>query len=220
MHAKRTIDKAWEWHFERVWHMRDLLLGIAPVLPPRPGTFLGLLMINVKRLVFVIGGDWSGSSSADHRRFTSANSSHPRPSRGALSAPRLVESIDKHGHSGNGMVVLYHATAWVASAKTRLVLHEKQLDWQSHVLDLQRGDQHRPAYRTINRNALVPALVHDGRAVPESTVIMEYIEETFRLPSLMPSEPYRRAMARLRMRMVDEFLHGACATLTVQSWVC
>src|SRR5205807_4375567 len=60
MHAERTIDRARKWRFERAWRMRELLLGIAPVPPSRPGTFLGLLIINVKCLVFVMGEDRFG----------------------------------------------------------------------------------------------------------------------------------------------------------------
>jgi glutathione S-transferase len=112
------------------------------------------------------------------------------------------------------MLVLYHATASVASAKTRLVLHEKHLDWQGEILDLQRGDHHRPEYRTLNPNAVVPTLVHDGRVITESTVIMEYLDEAFPISPLMSSEPYSRALARLWMRKIDDCLHGACATLT------
>src|SRR5579859_3380965 len=112
------------------------------------------------------------------------------------------------------MLVLYHATPSVASAKARLVLHEKHLSWQDEILDLQRGDQHRPDYRALNPGAVVPTLVHDGQVITESTLIMEYLDEVFPTPPLMPSEPYSRAVARQWMKKIDDYLHGACATLT------
>ncbi len=93
-------------------------------------------------------------------------------------------------------------------------MHEKRLEWLSETLDLQRGDQHRPDYRAINPRSVVPTLVHDGKVIPESTVIMEYLDEAFPPPSLMPSDPYCRASARLFLKRVDESLHAACATLT------
>ena len=60
----------------------------------------------------------------------------------------------------------------------------------------------------------MPTLVHDGRVITESTVVMEYLDETFPTPPLMSSEAYSRALARLWMKKIDDCLHGACATLT------
>jgi glutathione S-transferase len=111
------------------------------------------------------------------------------------------------------MLTLHHARASVASAKVRLVLAEKGLDWHGEVLDLHQGDQHRPQYRAINPRAVVPTLVHDGRVVAESSVIMEYLEDAFPSPSLMPADPFQRAGARLCLRRTDD-LHLSCATLT------
>jgi ganglioside-induced differentiation-associated protein 1 len=112
------------------------------------------------------------------------------------------------------MLVLYHSTASVAAAKARLVLHEKNLEWQGEILDLQRGGQNCPEYVRLNPNAVVSTLVHDGRAVIESTVIMQYLEEAFPAAPLLPAEPYGRALARLWLKKIDDSLHGSCAMLT------
>jgi glutathione S-transferase len=109
---------------------------------------------------------------------------------------------------------LYHGTASVASAKVRLVLAEKALSFESHVLDLQRGDQHRPEYKAIHPGAMVPALVHDGHTITESTVIMEYLDDAFPSPALLPTDPYGRAVARLWLKEVDEHVHPATVTVT------
>src|SRR6266496_5181114 len=101
-----------------------------------------------------------------------------------------------------------------AAMKVRLVLNEKGLPWDGKILDLRRGDQFDPEYRKLNPNSVVPTLVHDGRAVVESTVIIEYLDEAFPSPALMPGDPYQRAVPRLWMKKVDDYLHGACATLT------
>jgi glutathione S-transferase len=112
------------------------------------------------------------------------------------------------------MLYLYHGSTSVCAVKARLTLAEKNLPWDGEVLDLHRGDQHRPAYRAINPNAVVPTLVHDGRVVIESTLIIEYLDEAFPAPALMPADPYRRAQARLWMKKIDDYLHAACSTVT------
>jgi glutathione S-transferase len=98
--------------------------------------------------------------------------------------------------------------------KARLTLEEKNLAWESELLNLQRGDQHNPTYLKLNPNAVVPTLVHDGRVVIESTLIIEYLDEAFPQTALMPAEPYRRAQARLFMKKIDDYLHAATSTVT------
>ena len=62
------------------------------------------------------------------------------------------------------MLYLYHGSTSVCAIKARLTLAEKNLSWDGEVLDLQRGDQHRPEYRKLNPNhCVLPTLVHDGR---------------------------------------------------------
>jgi glutathione S-transferase len=112
------------------------------------------------------------------------------------------------------MLYLYHGTTSVCSVKVRLALEEKGLAWEGEVLDLQRGDQHRPDYAKLNPNEVVPTLVHDGKTVVESTLIIEYLDDAFPAPPLMPADAYGRAMARLWMKKIDDYLHAACSTVT------
>src|SRR4051812_33097803 len=109
---------------------------------------------------------------------------------------------------------LYHSTTSVCAMKARLTLEEKDLRWESELLNLQRGDQHQPAYLKLNPNAVVPTLLHDGRVLIESTLIIEYLDEAFPQTPLMPAEPYARAQARLFMKRIDDQLHAAASTVT------
>lgn len=114
---------------------------------------------------------------------------------------------------GEGLY-LYQGSTSVCSIKVRLVLAEKDLPWRGEVLDLQAGDQHRPAYLALNPNGVVPTLVHDGHVLLESTLIMEYLDEAFPAPPLMPADAFLRARARLWMKRIDDVLHAACSTIT------
>jgi glutathione S-transferase len=111
------------------------------------------------------------------------------------------------------MLYLYHGTTSVCAIKVRMTLAEKALPWEGEVLWLQRGDQYRPEYLKLNPNAVVPTLVHDGKVIIESTLIMEYLDEAFPEVPLMPRDPYARAQARLWLKRVDD-LHVHCGTIT------
>ncbi len=101
--------------------------------------------------------------------------------------------------------VLYNAPQSTCSQRVRYVLHAKGLPFEEHKLDLFAGDQLKPEYLAINPNGVVPALVHGGRNVIDSAVIMEYLEDIHpeRAP-LRPADPVEVAAMRSMMRFIDE----------------
>jgi glutathione S-transferase len=112
------------------------------------------------------------------------------------------------------MLTLYHHGSSVCAAKVRFALGEKGLPWEGRYLDILKGDQFAPEYVKLNPKAVVPTLIHDGRVIVESTVINEYIDETFPDPPLKPADPPARAAMRIWTKAVDEALHPACAEVT------
>jgi glutathione S-transferase len=111
------------------------------------------------------------------------------------------------------MLTLYHGRTSVCSIKVRLALAEKGIGFDSVLMTL-RGDQFEPAYLKLNPNAVVPTLVHDGNVIIESTVIMHYVDEAFAGPALTPDEPLMRARLRMIEKLMDEYVHVSCMTLT------
>jgi len=111
------------------------------------------------------------------------------------------------------MLELYHSINSVCAQKVRIALAEKGLDYREHLMTL-RGDQFDPQYMQLNPNAVVPTLVHDGRPVIESSVILYYVEEAFPQPALMPRDLHERALVRQYNKLVDEYVHNSCTILT------
>ncbi|XP_015087504.1 probable glutathione S-transferase [Solanum pennellii] len=50
----------------------------------------------------------------------------------------------------------------------------------------------------------IPVLIHNGKPIIESMLILEYIYETFDGPSILPKEPYDRALARFWAKFLDD----------------
>ena len=89
----------------------------------------------------------------------------------------------------------------------RIALAYKNVPYQYQAVDLVRegGEQHGAAYGEINPFAQVPVLELDdpSRRIAQSMAIIEYLEERFPDPPLLPSEPWARARARQLAEIVN-----------------
>lgn len=85
-----------------------------------------------------------------------------------------------------------------ASYRVRIALNLKGLDYEQIPIHLRRGggEQLGAAYKSINPQALVPALEDGGRIFTQSLAIIEYLEERFPKPALLPADPGDRALVR------------------------
>ncbi len=110
-------------------------------------------------------------------------------------------------------ITLYHGSTSVCSAKVRVGLFEKGLDWQGELLDLKAGEQFAPAYLALNPNGVVPTLVDGDLVVLESSLILEYIDGLSEQNPLMPTDPKAIVATRLwLLKCLD--IHAAINTLT------
>ena len=104
---------------------------------------------------------------------------------------------------------LYNAGVSTCSQRVRFVLAQKGLAYTDKRIHLEKGEHLTPEYLEINPNGLLPALVHDGRAIVDSSVINEYLEEVFPEVALIPKNPYERARMRAWVQYLDEVMTPA-----------
>ena len=101
------------------------------------------------------------------------------------------------------MITLYDAARCPYCARVRIVLAEKAIPYETVEIDL----AHRPSW-IYDKNATgrVPVVEEDTFVLPESHLIMDYLEERYPEPALAPADPGLRALERLRIDRFDDEL--------------
>ncbi|MGZ0187990.1 MAG: maleylacetoacetate isomerase [Alphaproteobacteria bacterium] len=101
-------------------------------------------------------------------------------------------------------LTLYSNFVNSAGERVRIALGLKGLDYK-YVSVREIGLE---AYRAINPQALMPTLVVDGQAMAQATAILEYLEETYPDPALLPEAPTLRAQARAFAQHITSEMHA------------
>jgi maleylacetoacetate isomerase len=106
---------------------------------------------------------------------------------------------------------LYDYYRSTASYRVRIALNLKQLTHDTIPVDLVRqgGEQHTAQYKKINPQGLVPALEIDTNTPPltQSLAILEYLEEQYPTPSLLPNDARARAHVRSLALLIATDMH-------------
>ena len=104
-------------------------------------------------------------------------------------------------------LILHLDPFWVSpyAFSAFVALKEKGLDFETRVVDLSKGEHRQEPYRSASLTARIPALLHDGFWLTESSAIDEYVEDAFPAPAyprLLPADVRQRARARQVMAFV------------------
>lgn len=85
----------------------------------------------------------------------------------------------------------------LATCRVRIALALKGIDAEEISVNVMQGEQLKPEYRAVNAQAVVPSLVlDDGYTLFESLAIIEYLDETYPAPPLLPQDAKGRARVR------------------------
>ncbi len=83
-----------------------------------------------------------------------------------------------------------------AAFRVRIALNHKGIAYEPGLVNLAKSEHHEAAYRGVNPQGLLPALEDGGRRLIQSLAIMEYLEERYPEPPLLPRDPFDRAYVR------------------------
>jgi glutathione S-transferase len=86
--------------------------------------------------------------------------------------------------------------------RTRMVLHEKGIDFEVHEVDLSNKSEE---FLSVSPYGKVPVLSVSGTSLYESNIVNEYLDEVYDSPRLMPENPQERALVRSWMAFADDY---------------
>lgn len=111
------------------------------------------------------------------------------------------------------MLELYHWEPTANSAEPLICLEEKGTSYTPHYVNLLRFEQHDPAFLERNPLGQVPVLIHDGRVITETSLMIQYLDAAFPDPPLTPSTPADRYRMHVWLRTSDDYLGPHLAVL-------
>ena len=102
---------------------------------------------------------------------------------------------------------LYNYFRSGSSHRLRIALALKSLEPQYVAVDLLHDEQFSAHYRALNPQGLVPALEVDGQVLIQSPAIIEWLEERYPQPPLLPRDPLQRARVRALAAIIGCDVH-------------
>ncbi|MGS0894504.1 maleylacetoacetate isomerase [Burkholderia stagnalis] len=103
---------------------------------------------------------------------------------------------------------LFHFSRSSASLRVRIALAYKHLEYERERVSLALSEHLSAAHHARHPQNLVPALqLDDGRILVQSLPIIEYLDECYPSPRLLPVEPYRRYYVRAVAQMIACEMH-------------
>ena len=106
-----------------------------------------------------------------------------------------------------GPLVLHGYWRSGTSYRTRIALNLKGLEYRQQSHDLRTGEQRSPSYLALNPQGLVPALQVGDTVLTQSTAILEWLDERWPNPPLLPADPDARAIVRAMSLLIACDIH-------------
>jgi maleylacetoacetate isomerase len=105
-------------------------------------------------------------------------------------------------------VILYGYPMSSASYRVRIALALKDVEVTTITKQLRRGEQRAKDFLEINPQGFVPVLsLDDGHMIPQSLAIIEYLDEVYPQPPLLPAAPIERARVRALSLLIACDIH-------------
>ena len=105
------------------------------------------------------------------------------------------------------MLKLYNFFRSGTSQRLRIALNLKGLNYEYVAVDLRKNEHSSAAFKAINPQGLVPALVDEDRVLTQSVALLEWLEERYPEPALLPSDLNDRAQVRALAGLVGCDIH-------------
>lgn len=94
-----------------------------------------------------------------------------------------------------------------SSYRVRIALALKGLDYDYIPVHIAKGEHKLPPYSALSADTLVPLLEIDGEKLSQSMAIMEYLDEKYPRPALLPPDPAGRAKVRALAQSIACEIH-------------
>jgi glutathione S-transferase len=101
----------------------------------------------------------------------------------------------------NVNIKLYSAKGCPFARRTRVILHEKGIDFETREVDFRNKSEE---FLEASPTGKVPVIVVDGDSLYESNIVNQFLDEVYEEPKLMPGDPKARAYARIWMARADD----------------
>lgn len=96
------------------------------------------------------------------------------------------------------------------SYRLRIALAFKDLAWEGRTIDLAALAHRNMAYREINPQQMVPVLIESEHSLTQTQAILEYLEETYPDPPMLPADRFERAYVRALCNIIACDMHPLC----------
>ncbi|XP_062095423.1 probable glutathione S-transferase [Humulus lupulus] len=99
-------------------------------------------------------------------------------------------------------VELYGVTGSPFTSRVNIALKLKGIEYKYYEEDMKNKSASLLKYNPVHKK--IPAFVHNEKPIAESLVILEYIDETWKIHPILPEDPYERAQARFWAHFIDD----------------